>query len=59
MPIEIRELVIRVTVNQPIPAGGAEANPVTGQTGGAADSEAVIAQCVEEALRIIGERQER
>ena len=58
MPIEIRELLIRVTVNQPEQAG-AEPNPVTGQTGGSDEKEAVIAQCVEEVLRIIHNEEER
>lgn len=58
MPIEIRELLIRVTVNQP-QQGGAEPNPVTGQTTGADDKEALIAQCVEEVLRIIDNEEER
>ena len=58
MPIEIRELLIRVTVNQPEPAGG-EPNPVTGQTADGDDKDAVIAQCVEEVLRIIHNEEER
>ena len=58
MPIEIRELLIRVTVNQP-QQGEAEANPVTGQAGDSKDKDAVIAQCIEETLRIVDQRKER
>jgi len=58
MPIEIRELLIRVTVNQP-QAGGDQANPVTGRPTGEDEKEALVAQCVEEALRIIHNEQER
>lgn len=57
MPIEIRELLIRVTVNQP-DQGTAPPDPVTGQPGDD-DKEALIAQCVEEAVRIIHEEKER
>lgn len=58
MPIEIRELLIRVTVNQPEQAG-AETNPVTGQTADDKDKDAVITQCIEEVLRIIHDGEER
>ena len=58
MPIEIRELLIRVTVNQPQQAD-AQANPVTGQAAGGEEKEALIAQCVEEAVRIIHSEEER
>jgi len=58
MPIEIRELLIRVTVNQP-QAGGDKANPVTSRPTGEDEKEALVAQCVEEALRIIHNEQER
>jgi hypothetical protein len=58
MPIEIRELLIRVTVNQPEQAS-AEANPVTGQTSEDKDKDAAITQCVEEMLRIMHDEKER
>jgi hypothetical protein len=58
MPLEIRELHIRVTVNQP-EQGTAEANAVTGQASSDSGKEAVIAQCVEEVLRIIDNKEER
>jgi hypothetical protein len=58
MPIEIRELLIRVTVNQPEQAS-AETNPVTGQASDDKDKDAIITQCVEETLRIIHDEEER
>lgn len=58
MPIEIRELLIRVTVNQPEQAS-AETNPVTGQTSDDKGKDAVITQCIEEVLRIIHDEEER
>jgi Family of unknown function (DUF5908) len=58
MPLEIRELQIRVTVNQPKPEG-AEANPVTGQTPEAGGTDALVAQCIEEVLRILQDKEER
>ena len=57
MPIEIRELLIRVTVNQPDQAD-TSANPVTGQAG-TDDKDAIVAQCIEETLRIIEQKEER
>jgi hypothetical protein len=58
MPLEIRELHIRVTVNQPKQEGG-EPNPVTGQTHDAEGADGLVAQCVEEVLRIMHEKEER
>ena len=57
MPIEIRELLIRVTVNQP-QQDTATANPVTGHPGDD-DKDALVAQCIEETLRILNDREER
>jgi hypothetical protein len=60
MPIEIRELQIRVTVNQPgqegPPAGAAGA---AGGGGGDDEKDKMVAQCVEETLRVLREREER
>ncbi len=58
MPLEIRELLIRVTVNQPEQASAAT-NPVTGQSADDKDKDALITQCVEEVLRIIHDEEER
>ncbi|MCX6218593.1 DUF5908 family protein [Spirosoma sp.] len=60
MPIEIRELHIRVTVNAPAGGGSApspSAPPAGG--GGSADKEALVAECVEQVLQILREKQER
>ena len=58
MPLEIRELQIRVTVNQP-KEEGSEPNPVTGQTHDAGATDALAAQCIEEVLRIMHDKEER
>jgi hypothetical protein len=66
MPIEIKELHIRVTVNAP--AGGAPGAGATIGTvaatpapagGGAGDKEAIVAECVEQVLSILHEKMER
>jgi hypothetical protein len=63
MPIEIKELHIRVTVNAPADtaateaAGAANAAPAAGA--GGADKEALVAECVEQVLSILQEKQER
>jgi hypothetical protein len=60
MPIEIRELEIKVTVNQP-QAGGAA--PAAGDTGGAkeaaTDQQKLIKQCIEQVLEIMNNKKER
>lgn len=58
MPVEIRELVIKVTVNQPSQGQQPAAAP---STGGKADDdkEAIISQCVDEILGIIENKKER
>lgn len=63
MPIEIKELHIRVTVNAP--ANGVAATAATGAAtpaqagGGAGDKEAIVAECVEQVLSILHEKMER
>jgi len=65
MPIEIKELHIRITVNAPesgaagtgAPAGAAATPAPTG--GAAGDKEALVAECVEQALSIIHQKLER
>lgn len=58
MPIEIRELNIRVSVNQSPaeqdskPSGG-------GSGGGGADKDEIIAECVEQILEILKNKNER
>lgn len=58
MPVEIRELVIKVTVNQPSQGQQPAAAP---STSGKADDdkEAIISQCVDEILGIIENKKER
>ncbi|NTW47056.1 MAG: hypothetical protein HGB16_02845 [Chlorobaculum sp.] len=66
MPVEIRELHIKVTVNESGGASGQEAGAgrKTGErsadgAGGGADREAIVAECVEEVLRIMQNKRER
>jgi hypothetical protein len=62
MPIEIRELHIRVAVSAPAGAGGSgsAAPPVAGAAGpGAPPTEALVAECVEQVLRILQQKSER
>ena len=58
MPVEIRELHIRATVNQPQPALAADAPPPQGEKA-EDEKDSVIAQCVEEVLEIIKNKKER
>jgi hypothetical protein len=58
MPIEIRELHIRVSVNAPAASKPAGA---PGSVPGTADEarEALVAECVERLIEILHDRQER
>lgn len=56
MPIEIRELQIRVTVDQP---QGSEPAQATTPAKAAEEKEALIRQCVDEVFRILNEKKER
>lgn len=58
MPIEIRELVIKATVNQEQQTT-ASPGGTTNSPGVADDKEALISQAVEEVLRIIDHKKER
>jgi len=54
MPIEIRELVIKATVNE------SAAKRATGKGGsGDSDKELIVSECVEQVLDILKERLER
>lgn len=58
MPVEIKELQIRVTVNQP--AGEAQNNAAAG--GGAGEKEekeAIIRQCIEQVMDLLNQKKER
>lgn len=64
MPVEIRELHIKVTVNEAPQGEGAAANRNTGKRSGGgesagADREAIVAECVEQVLRIMQNKRER
>ena len=60
MPLEIRELHIRVTVNQPHQGADKTASAVAGDSSKTAEEkEAIISQCVEEVLQIINNKKER
>jgi hypothetical protein len=57
MPIEIRELVIKTSVQD---GGQAQAaNSGAGASGGSGDQDAIVAACVEQVLAILKERAER
>ncbi len=53
MPIEIKELVIRATIDPK----GEDRKPSTQSTGGTRDE--IIAECVEQVLAILAKQQER
>ena len=57
MPLEIRELVIKTSINE----GGQAptANPNAGDSGGSGDQDAIISACVEQVLAILKEKAER
>ena len=57
MPLEIRELHIKVTVNQPQQGAPAQApaDPAKAED----EKEAVIDQCVDEVINIINNKKER
>ena len=56
MPIEIRELVIRATVE---PGGGAGQQKSTGKQEAGKEREELIAECVEQVLEILRKERER
>jgi hypothetical protein len=55
MPLEIRELVIKVTADQPQGTEGAPVAP--GKEG--EEKEALLRHCIEEVLRIMNAKNER
>jgi len=57
MPLEIKELQISVTVNQPSAQGGTPAP--NAQAGGADDAKAIVQQCIDEVMTIINNKRER
>ena len=61
MPIEIKELHIRITVNAPENSSGQAPASAPAQPAGAsaADKEALVAECVEQVLQILQGKRER
>lgn len=64
MPIEVRELVIRVSVNAQDAGGAAASGPASGGAGagGAASAgsrQSLIADCVEQVLQVLRDQRER
>lgn len=61
MPIEIKELHIRLTVNVPAqdaPAAGKAGRPAASPAA-ETDQQAIVAECVEQVMQIIQEKSER
>lgn len=63
MPVEIKELHIKVTVNAPGAGnerpGGTPAAPASPSTPPASDKEALVAECVEQVLQILRAQRDR
>lgn len=57
MPIEIKELHIRVTVNQPQAEG--DSAPANQSSAGKPNNEALIQQCIEQVIEIFNSKNER
>jgi len=58
MPIEIRELHIRVAIDSGAETGRAATHPPQGDAADA-DKDAVVAECVEQVMRILDAKKER
>ena len=59
MPIEIRELHIRVAVNAEGESKERAAPPEAPPDQGGADKDAIVAECVEQVVQILQARRER
>ena len=59
MPIEIKELHVRIAVNAPAAKQAPAAQSQPGASGNAGDKDAIVAECVEQVLQIIKTRKER
>jgi hypothetical protein len=59
MPVEIRELQVRVTVNQP--SGQAAGSPAAAapQAGSKEAQQALVSQCIEQVLDMLNNKKER
>ncbi len=58
MPVEIRELIIKATVDQE-GAGASAANGVAAAGGNQSPTQALISMCVDKVLEILKEKNER
>jgi hypothetical protein len=59
MPIEIRELVIKATVDQSQGSASGASMPVKGSSSNSSAGEDIIKECVDKVLAILKERNER
>ena len=59
MPVEIKELQIKVTVNQPQGQSATQSNVATGNEKNSNDKEAVIQQCIDQVMEIMNNKKER
>ncbi len=57
MPVEIKELHIRIVVNKPANNSSASGASTTASAGG--DKTAIVAECVEQVLQILKQKAER
>lgn len=59
MPVVIRELVIRATVNDASAAGTSSGNAAASPQNAALEKEALIQECVEQVLEILEKQKQR
>ena len=59
MPIEIKELHIRVSVSAPAGSAAPAGAPVSVPSAGIEAREAIVAACVEQVMELLRERRER
>lgn len=60
MPVEIRELLIRVNVNEhQQTAGNAGADPAVSEHERQKKEDALVAECIEQTIRILKQQKER
>lgn len=61
MPIEIKELHIKVSVNPPPggPPAATPAQPASAGGGGGQGKDEIVAECVEQVLQILQQKNER
>ena len=57
MPVEIKELVIRATIDAG--AGGGDGDRGGGKKGKRQDREAIVSECVEQVMEIMRQQRER